>query len=383
MCPTCFFTIMHMAQWSLPPERAPPWFHLESAVSSPLTPIAYISAKLAQQYQSHPILSHIQWVWKRVAKILKFDPYLHQAAGIWLNPKLCINKSPFLWKLWLQKGIRVLGDLYQDGTLKSFEALSQEFDLPRNQQWKYFQLRHLLVQVFGSPSVVPPSGDMLEKVLTIYGRGHEASAYYAMILTASDSNILSLKMTWETDLKVSFTDAEWGRILSNGKKMSRELRTRLIQFKILNRIYWTPSRLHKVGLVDNSECWRCQDKNGTFVHMLWSCPKIQAFWSSLHTIVEKIVEQNIPLTPSLFILGDPSALSDLAPPLSNWIQTVLMLGRKLVVKEWKAPSAPALDLWYAALGQLAALEHLSYRLLDKVEEYNLKWGKFHSYTLKV
>ncbi|XP_038559289.1 uncharacterized protein LOC119891591 [Micropterus salmoides] len=234
------FTIRHMAQWSLPPERAPPWFHLESAVSSPLTPIACISAKLAQQYQSHPILSHIQWVWKRVAKILKFDPYLHQAAGIWLNPKLCINKSPFLWKLWLQKGIRVLGDLYQDGTLKSFEALSQEFDLPRNQQWKY-----------------------------------------------------------------------------------------------------------------------------------------------LHTIVEKIVEQNIPLTPSLFILGDPSALSDLAPPLSNWIQTVLMLGRKLVVKEWKAPSAPALDLWYATLGQLAALEHLSYRLLDKVEEYNLKWGKFHSYTLKV
>lgn len=74
--------------------------------------------------------------------------------------------------------------------------------------------------------------------------------------------------------------------------MSRELRTRLIQFKIINRVYWTPSRLNKVGLLDSLECCRCHDKDSTQTHKLWSCPRnfgSSALW--------------------LFILADPSALS--------------------------------------------------------------------------
>lgn len=58
-----------------------------------------------------------------------------------------------------------------------------------------------------------------------------------------------LKLAWERDLNILLTesesDGEWNAILYNMKKMSRELRTRLIQFKILNRIYWTPVKLHR------------------------------------------------------------------------------------------------------------------------------------------
>lgn len=112
--------------------------------------------------------------------------------------------------------------------------------------------------------------------------------------------------------------------------MSRELRTRLIQFKIINRVYWMPSRLHKVVLVDSSECWGCHDKEGTLVHMLWSCPKIQEFWSAIHVIVEEMFGLVIPFSPGLFNSVDPSALRDLTPPLADWIQTVLMLWLKLL-----------------------------------------------------
>ena len=108
--------------------------------------------------------------------------------------------------------------------------------------------------------------------------------------------------------------------------MSRELRTRLIQFKIINRIYWTPSRLFRVGLSESPKCWKCQDMDGSLVHMLWGCPNVQSYWSSIKDKLKGIIGFDIPFCPRLFILGDPSILSNVSPPIAEWIQTALMLG---------------------------------------------------------
>ena len=72
------------------------------------------------------------------------------------------------------------------------------------------------MQSFGSSSLAAPSIDTLEKVQ------NNIFAYYS-ILTVSVSNILSLKSTWETDLKVTFTETEWRGILVDVNKMSREV----------------------------------------------------------------------------------------------------------------------------------------------------------------
>ena len=86
-----------------------------------------------------------------------------------------------------------------------------------------------------------------------------------MVLKCSDKGASCLRLVWEGDLKATFTDREWSRILQNMKKMSRELRTRLVQFKILNRVYWTPSKLYKVTLKQDPDCWRCQNGEGTLI----------------------------------------------------------------------------------------------------------------------
>ena len=111
-----------------------------------------------------------------------------------------------------------------------------------------------MTKTFGSPTSAPPKIDIVEIILRIFGLGHEASAYYTMFLEASASGIVVSKTPWERDIGVSLSDEEWDEILGNGKKLSRELRTRLIQFKIINRIYWTPSRLFRVGLSESPKC---------------------------------------------------------------------------------------------------------------------------------
>ena len=57
-----------------------------------------------------------------------------------------------------------------------------------------------------------------------------------------------------------------------------------------------------------------------------------------------------------------------------------MLGRKLIMCEWRSPTAPAVNVWFVQLGQVAALEKLSYRLLNKVDQYRLKWTKWEAHT---
>ena len=37
------FNLRHLAHWSLPPERAPPWFCIEQSVLTPLLPLQSLS----------------------------------------------------------------------------------------------------------------------------------------------------------------------------------------------------------------------------------------------------------------------------------------------------------------------------------------------------
>ncbi len=79
--------------------------------------------------------------------------------------------------------------------------------------------------------------------------------------------------------------------------MSRDLRVRLIQFKILHQFYWTLSRLFRLGLKDSATCWKCCINKGTVVHMLWSCPKINQYWMKIHCNIVNIIKRQFVFCP--------------------------------------------------------------------------------------
>ena len=136
--------------------------------------------------------------------------------------------------------------------------------------------------------------------------------------------------------------------------MARDLRTRLIQFKIIHRMYWSPSKLYRVKLTTDQGCWKCSEE-GTLTHMLWHCPKAQDFWTSVHECIQKVVGVEVPFCIRLYLLGGPPILTDdIAPVYAEWVQTAIMLGRKLLVQQWKSAHAPPITDWYNALTTVAA-----------------------------
>ncbi len=70
---------------------------------------------------------------------------LTHRASIWYNTKLKIDKRPFCWTQWANKGIWFLDNLYEGEHVVSFNNLKQKYNLPNNDFWKYLHIRHCLL----------------------------------------------------------------------------------------------------------------------------------------------------------------------------------------------------------------------------------------------
>lgn len=373
------FNLRHLAHWSLPPERAPPWHCIEQSVA-PVPLIQCLSIKLSGELKTHPVFSHLIVLWSKVAKQFNLDPHLNVFSSIWLNPKLCINKSPIWWKEWYERGIVTLNDLYHNNILKSFQDLVQQFGISKSQFYRYLQLRHLLMGTFRSDTSAPKPAGFLEEVLICYTLGGKASTYYSqMIRSVGDGALQALKLTWERDLSLTLEDDEWDMICKNIRAVSRDARVRLIQFKIIHRFYWTPSRMFRLGILDSPKCWRCKAEDGHLVHALWYCDKVQQFWKRIHTHISEISETHIDFCPRLFVLGDGTVLTEGNTNVKSWILTSIMIGKQILLRGWKAEGVPSFQEWTAELARVAAFEKMSYRKMGKMDLYGKKWGMYVSF----
>ncbi len=107
----------------------------------------------------------------------------------------------------------------------------------------------------------------------------------------------------------------------------------------------------------------------------WLCLKVdlQVFWTSIQDCTQKIVGYDVPFCISLFLLGDPSPLKEVNLSISKeWVQTTDILGRRLLVQQWKLAHAPSVTDWYYLLTKVAAHEPISFSLLGRMESYYFK-----------
>ena len=232
------FSLRHLAHWALPPERVPPWYNMEQSVRAPLPLIHCLSTNLSKEMKAHPVISHLQRAWKRVSGLMKFDPYLNSASTIWRNPKFNINKKTFIWKEWVEKGILRLEHLYGTDTLNN-----NTIYLKLNSGDIYNEKK-----LFGSRLHSPRPADKLHTILIFNSYWVEVMKQLNIIRCWWNLEVfrpldLSGKEIWGYH-----DEQDWVSICGKSWIMSRDLRVRLIQFKILNRFYWTQSRLFRLGL---------------------------------------------------------------------------------------------------------------------------------------
>ncbi len=92
------------------------------------------------------------------------------------------NKDPGLQK-WADRGITKIGDLCDDGTFISFEALKKRHDIPLKNFFKYLQLRSYIAQS-QNQSLACPGLNELEKLVVHHSSSHgQISLFYNLLKT--------------------------------------------------------------------------------------------------------------------------------------------------------------------------------------------------------
>lgn len=91
----------------------------------------------------------------------------------------------------------------------------------------------------------------------------KASIFYHLIREAQAPKLEGLRLCWEKDLGTPILEDTWKWLIKSWYTCSQETQSQLIQYKLLHRKYWTPSKLAKLKLVDSDTCWKCQKETGT------------------------------------------------------------------------------------------------------------------------
>ena len=157
-------------------------------------------------------------------------------------------------------------------------------------------------------------------------------------------------------------------------KILVSLRDRLVQYKIVHRVYLTPARVHRMRSSLSPERWRCDHAQGDYIHIFWSCPVITVFWSQVFLEVNELFSISIVPSPRICLLG---LVEDLVPRVAErtLLGLLLFYARKSIILCWKHKAPPSLDLWKTLVNNVIPLYRDTYTHRGW-SKYDRVWSKW-------
>lgn len=81
------------------------------------------------------------------------------------------------------------------------------------------------------------------------------------------------------------------------EQISASNKLRIIHYKFLHRLYYTPVKMHKHKLKDTDRCARCNAPQVDFLHLAWECPKVYIYWEQVFTALDQMTMLTLARTP--------------------------------------------------------------------------------------
>lgn len=171
------------------------------------------------------------------------------------TPKLKIGGNMFFWANWFTKRVVNINFFFENNVLVKYRDLQTTYNLDNKYCWKFLQIRDCL----SKRNLFRPHNLLIESpaLFTFKKIGkltHLISLIYKYFTESINVVNSGLQRVWEIDLRKTFEEDEWGTIIKKMLKPMRDAQPKLIQFKILNKLHWTPLKLNKAGMCDVNHC---------------------------------------------------------------------------------------------------------------------------------
>ena len=101
----------------------------------------------------------------------------------------------------------------------------------------------------------------------------------------------------------NFTSDQLQQMFNLPHQVALEPYVKGFQYKVLNIILYTNSKLHKIGYSTDDKCTFCKLEGETLYHLLFSCPHSPIFWNSFETLWFSTTKENPLLSLQDVVVG--------------------------------------------------------------------------------
>ena len=369
-----------MTNWFIK-KRDSLWISLESLACHPrrLESLPFINdIDQLNSLKKNIIIYNTLQVWRDVRKYLNIPSAISARSPLALNPDLPVQIRSIGLLEWASKGLPEVSGLLTSNSVKPFEQIRKDFDIPCKDFFKYLQIRHFVESLVRKNEIRLELSELESAMLSAKSFKGLISKIHSLLLYSVSSAYDSLKPLWERDLEVTFSSADWTKIC-NGifpKCISTSIHEQ--NFKFFHRTYFTPVRLQKMFPHSSDLCYKCRTHKGTFIHLFWACDRIQTFWKEVHSVVQEVIGKQFTLSPSFYLLNhtlDKNLDTD-----TKYLLIILsFLAKKCILLRWSAPQVPTVGMWLSQISSLLPLEKLTYDLNHNPDRFWRLWRPLHSF----
>lgn len=316
----------------------------------------------------NPLISFSCEIAKVIHKRLKINGSSLPSCPVWNNPLFTAGGQPLVNDKWKSKNIQSLGQLLHEGEMVPFQQLKTLFNLNNSDSFLYIQLKSIF-----STLRLTDTHEYLDSQLQTAINGHKTvSKLYKLLNYDFFELCTSIMKQWEKDVDIQITKEEWKTILSQSNYISKCVRYKLIQLKILFRSYITPQKMHKMNCNLSDLCWHGCGMTGTFIHQLWQCPEVKTFWIKVKDLLCQIFNMNLQLCPTIAILGK-NVEGVKSKTTQKLIALAFLTVKRMLLINWKVrkPNCFLLDKWVGEYLELVSMEQAASALDLSKEQSNI------------
>uniref|UniRef100_A0A670HYM7 Reverse transcriptase domain-containing protein n=1 Tax=Podarcis muralis TaxID=64176 RepID=A0A670HYM7_PODMU len=206
------------------------------------------------------------------------------------------------------------------------------------------------------------------------------SKMYNLLLkwNTQDETVKSAMIKWAQDIGHDIMFADWEQLWTTGIKFTACTALKENIMKMIYRWYMTPVKLAKIYHLPNNKCWKCNETEGTFYHLWWTCPKIKAYWEMIYNEIKKVLKWTFAKKPEAFLLG---MVGQLVPKRDKtFFMYATTAARILLAKYWKTQELPTLEEWQTKVTEYMGLAEMTGRICDQRKEtVEEDWRNFKIY----
>uniref|UniRef100_A0A3B3B502 Reverse transcriptase domain-containing protein n=1 Tax=Oryzias melastigma TaxID=30732 RepID=A0A3B3B502_ORYME len=373
-------TQLRMAMFYFSTKEVPAWVGMENdKIGLPLYQYIYSSQiKTLKKQTQNPFLKNTILIWHEAHTFLDQTISLSKFSPIWGNNNFVPGRNDMGFKHWMDRRLTKIGDLYDAGSMMSFQHLAEKYNLPRKYFFKYLQIRSFIFSQVKTEMELSLSTIEHYTVNNLYSKG-QLSGFYNILLAGSKESSNSFLSAWKRDLKSEICIEDWNKSCLLAQTQTIATRNRLLQYKWLFRTYITPVKLHHFNPDIPDTCIKCNTEKGTLLHCLWDCEKLQIFWTELLHLISKLTSCVIPLDPKLCVLHMYPKDLKINSKKYKLIDFSLLQAKRVIALNWRNVQRPTTNQWLKEMSNSLALEKLTYIVRDKVADFHEIWTPFTTF----